>query len=112
MGFRLEFTLLQGGRPLNAAPQLQRSGKAAEQATHVPVPSLAPPSSQTQYVCSPVPSLPAPACEAAGCRDRQGVWDTSGLEGGVLHLVEGDRDAANWLAKMEVVKKLLVDSGR
>ncbi|KAL4852989.1 Phosphoglucan [Chlorella vulgaris] len=43
-------------------------------------------------------------------RDRQGVWDTSGLEGGVLHLVEGDRDAANWLAKMEVVKKLLVDS--
>jgi hypothetical protein len=45
------------------------------------------------------------------CRERNGVWDTSGLQGPALHLVSGDRDAANWLAKLEVLKKLLVDQG-
>ena len=44
-------------------------------------------------------------------RERQGVWDTSGLQGAALHLVGGDRDAPNWLSKLEVVKKLLVDQG-
>ncbi len=45
------------------------------------------------------------------CRERRGVWDTSGLQGPALHLVGGDKDAANWLAKLAVVKSLLVDSG-
>ena len=39
------------------------------------------------------------------------MWDTSGLQGAALHLVGGDRDAPNWLSKLEVVKKLLVDQG-
>lgn len=39
------------------------------------------------------------------------MWNTSGLQGPALHLVEGDRDAANWLAKLAVLKSLLVDSG-
>ncbi|KAL4419085.1 hypothetical protein ABPG77_010024, partial [Micractinium sp. CCAP 211/92] len=43
-------------------------------------------------------------------RERRGVWDTSGLQGPALHLVGGDKDAANWLAKLAVVKSLLVDS--
>ncbi|KAL4433837.1 hypothetical protein ABPG75_000278 [Micractinium tetrahymenae] len=43
-------------------------------------------------------------------RERRGTWDTSGLDGAALHLVGGDRDAANWLNKLAVVKSLLVDS--
>lgn len=39
------------------------------------------------------------------------MWDIAGLQGPALHLVEGDRDAANWLGKLEVVKTLLVDKG-
>ncbi len=39
------------------------------------------------------------------------MWDTAGLEGAALHLVSGDRDAPNWLSKLEVLKKLLVDQG-
>ena len=42
-------------------------------------------------------------------RERQGVWNTDGLQGAALHLVAGDRDAPNWLSKLEVLKKLLVD---
>ncbi|KAL5711600.1 phosphoglucan, water dikinase [Ranunculus cassubicifolius] len=37
-------------------------------------------------------------------------WDTSGLEGFALKLVEGDRSARNWWQKLEVVRGLLVDS--
>lgn len=50
-------------------------------------------------------------CPRQPCRERQGVWNTSGLRGPALHLVEGDRDAPNWLSKLEVLKKLLVDKG-
>jgi hypothetical protein len=39
------------------------------------------------------------------------VWNTEGLQGAALQLVEGDRDAANWLGKLGLVKQLLVDSG-
>jgi phosphoglucan,water dikinase len=42
-------------------------------------------------------------------RDRQGEWNTQGLEGPALTLVEGDRDAGNWLGKLEVVKSIIVD---
>ncbi|PRW57887.1 water chloroplastic isoform A [Chlorella sorokiniana] len=42
-------------------------------------------------------------------RERQGVWNTDGLQGAALHLVAGDRDAPNWLSKLEVLKTLLVD---
>lgn len=37
------------------------------------------------------------------------MWNTDGLQGAALHLVAGDRDAPNWLSKLEVLKKLLVD---
>lgn len=39
-----------------------------------------------------------------------GKWDTSGLEGLALKLVEGDRNARNWWRKLEVVRDLLVGS--
>ena len=39
------------------------------------------------------------------------MWNTEGLQGAALQLVEGDRDAANWLGKLGLVKQLLVDSG-
>ncbi|PSC69113.1 water chloroplastic [Micractinium conductrix] len=42
-------------------------------------------------------------------RERSGSWSTGGLEGPALHLVAGDREAPNWLAKLGVVKELLVD---
>lgn len=44
-------------------------------------------------------------------RERQGRWDTSGLSPGpVMDLVKGDEGAPNWLAKLGVARKLLVDS--
>jgi phosphoglucan, water dikinase len=45
-------------------------------------------------------------------RERSGVWDTSKVPGHPhpLHsLVVGDRDAPNWLAKLGVAKRVLVD---
>ncbi|KAE8022924.1 hypothetical protein FH972_008685 [Carpinus fangiana] len=43
-------------------------------------------------------------------RETQIKWDTSGLEGLALKLVEGDRSARNWWRKLEVVRELLTES--
>uniref|UniRef100_A0A061RNS8 Phosphoglucan, water dikinase n=2 Tax=Tetraselmis sp. GSL018 TaxID=582737 RepID=A0A061RNS8_9CHLO len=43
-------------------------------------------------------------------RERSGKWDTAGLEGAALALVQGDRKAASWLQKLKVVEELLVES--
>lgn len=45
-----------------------------------------------------------------GDRERQRQWDTSGLEGVALKLVEGDRDGRNWWRKLEVIRELVVGS--
>lgn len=45
-----------------------------------------------------------------GNRETQIKWDTSGLEGLALKLVEGDRSARNWWRKLEVVRELLIES--
>ncbi|KAL9144745.1 hypothetical protein ABFS82_14G316100 [Erythranthe guttata] len=37
-------------------------------------------------------------------------WDTSGLEGISLKLVEGDRSARNWWRKLEVVRELVAEN--
>ncbi|KAL0391697.1 UNVERIFIED_CONTAM: Phosphoglucan, water dikinase, chloroplastic [Sesamum radiatum] len=37
-------------------------------------------------------------------------WDTSGLEGIALKLVEGDRSGRNWWRKLEVVRELVVEN--
>ncbi|GAA0164916.1 kinase [Lithospermum erythrorhizon] len=37
-------------------------------------------------------------------------WDTSGLEGVALKLVEGDKNARNWWRKLEVVRELVVEN--
>lgn len=45
-------------------------------------------------------------------RERNGVWDTSGLPPAphpLQTLVRGDEHAANWLKKLEVAKTVLVD---
>lgn len=44
-------------------------------------------------------------------RERAGTWDTRGLAPGpVLDLVTGDEGAPNWLAKLGVAQRLLVDA--
>lgn len=43
-------------------------------------------------------------------RERQGRWETEGLEGATLEIVNGDRDAGSWLQKLAVAEKLLVQS--
>ncbi|GKA64555.1 hypothetical protein Tco_0764262, partial [Tanacetum coccineum] len=43
-----------------------------------------------------------------GGRERQRHWDTSGLEGVALKLVEGDKSAKNWWKKLEVIRDLVV----
>ncbi|XP_052189149.1 phosphoglucan, water dikinase, chloroplastic isoform X2 [Diospyros lotus] len=43
-------------------------------------------------------------------REAERRWDTSGLEGRALELVEGDRNARNWWRKLEVVRELVVGS--
>ncbi|KAH9305067.1 hypothetical protein KI387_009471 [Taxus chinensis] len=40
-------------------------------------------------------------------RERERSWNTSGLEGPALKLVEGDQNARNWWQKLEVVRDLL-----
>ncbi|KAJ6680380.1 PHOSPHOGLUCAN WATER DIKINASE CHLOROPLASTIC [Salix purpurea] len=45
-----------------------------------------------------------------GNREGGRRWDTSGLQGAVLKLVEGDSNARNWRRKLEVVCELLVGS--
>ncbi|XP_021805227.1 phosphoglucan, water dikinase, chloroplastic [Prunus avium] len=47
-----------------------------------------------------------------GNREAGRIWDTSGLEGLALKLVEGDRNARNWWQKLEVVRDLLVGSSQ
>ncbi|XP_062164628.1 phosphoglucan, water dikinase, chloroplastic isoform X1 [Alnus glutinosa] len=43
-------------------------------------------------------------------RETEIKWDTSGLEGLALKLVESDRSARNWWRKLEVVRELLTES--
>ncbi|XP_010244064.1 PREDICTED: phosphoglucan, water dikinase, chloroplastic isoform X2 [Nelumbo nucifera] len=43
-------------------------------------------------------------------RETERTWNTEGLEGLALKFVEGDRSARNWWRKLEVVRKLLVES--
>lgn len=45
-----------------------------------------------------------------GDRERQRHWDTSGLEGVALKLVEGDKNGRNWWRKLEGVRELVVES--
>ncbi|KAL6188905.1 hypothetical protein ACLB2K_040296 [Fragaria x ananassa] len=47
-------------------------------------------------------------------RDRESGrnWDTSGLEGLSLKLVEGDQNARNWWRKLEVVRDILLESSQ
>ncbi|CAI9117453.1 OLC1v1018851C1 [Oldenlandia corymbosa var. corymbosa] len=37
-------------------------------------------------------------------------WDTAGLEGAALKLVEGDKNARNWWRKLEVIRELVVEN--
>mmetsp|Transcript_26383 Transcript_26383/g.66311 ORF Transcript_26383/g.66311 Transcript_26383/m.66311 type:complete len:950 (-) Transcript_26383:1236-4085(-) len=41
--------------------------------------------------------------------DRSGTWDTEGLEGAALTIVEGDSKSPSWLQKLRSVKSMLVD---
>ncbi|KAF7837081.1 phosphoglucan, water dikinase, chloroplastic [Senna tora] len=43
-------------------------------------------------------------------REVERKWDTSGLEGLSLKLVEGDRQARNWWRKLDVVRDIIVES--
>lgn len=36
-----------------------------------------------------------------------GVWETTGLEGAALVVVEGDRESGSWLQKLKFLKELL-----
>ena len=40
-------------------------------------------------------------------KERSGKWDTKGLDGPVLQIVEGDRKASNWWRKLDVVRELV-----
>ncbi|KAG5588688.1 hypothetical protein H5410_049122 [Solanum commersonii] len=42
--------------------------------------------------------------------DKNRKWDTSGLTGISLKLVEGDKNARNWWRKLEVVRELVVEN--
>lgn len=42
--------------------------------------------------------------------DKERKWDTSGLEGLALKLVEGDKSARNWWRKLEIVRELIVEN--
>lgn len=42
-------------------------------------------------------------------KESQRRWDTSGLEGVPLKLVEGDRSARNWWRKLDVIRELLTE---
>lgn len=43
-------------------------------------------------------------------REREGVWDSTGLEGAELAIVQGDEKAASWLQKLQFLRGLLVDA--
>ncbi|CAM6112841.1 unnamed protein product [Calypogeia fissa] len=40
-------------------------------------------------------------------RDQVGNWDTTGLDEPAKHIVEGDKNSANWWRKLEVVRSLV-----
>eukprot|EP00210_Caulerpa_lentillifera_P008291 g7912.t1 len=42
-------------------------------------------------------------------RDRQGIWNSSGVQGATRDLVEEDKEAGSWLKKLQVVKGMIVD---
>ena len=42
-------------------------------------------------------------------REREGEWNTDGLDGVALKLVQGDWVAGNWLGKLELAKNVIVD---
>lgn len=43
-------------------------------------------------------------------REKAGRWNTSGLEGPALQLVEGDKSANNWWRKLDVVRNLVTEN--
>ncbi|CAD5332745.1 unnamed protein product [Arabidopsis thaliana] len=45
-----------------------------------------------------------------GNREVGRNWDTSGLEGTALKMVEGDRNSKNWWRKLEMVREVIVGS--
>ncbi|KAF3493525.1 hypothetical protein DY000_02057881 [Brassica cretica] len=45
-----------------------------------------------------------------GNREVGRNWDTSGLEGSALNMVEGDRSSRNWRKKLELVSEVIVGS--
>uniref|UniRef100_A0A1J3K4Y7 Phosphoglucan, water dikinase, chloroplastic n=1 Tax=Noccaea caerulescens TaxID=107243 RepID=A0A1J3K4Y7_NOCCA len=45
-----------------------------------------------------------------GNREVGRNWDTSGLEGPALKMVEGDRNSRNWWRKLEMVREVIVGS--
>ncbi|KAF2596970.1 hypothetical protein F2Q68_00012229 [Brassica cretica] len=45
-----------------------------------------------------------------GSREVGRSWDTSGLEGPGLKMVEGDRNSRNWWRKLEMVREVIVGS--
>ncbi|CAH8388567.1 unnamed protein product [Eruca vesicaria subsp. sativa] len=45
-----------------------------------------------------------------GSREVGRNWDTSGLEGSALKMVEGDRNSRNWRKKLELVSDVIVGS--
>ncbi|CAH2044473.1 unnamed protein product [Thlaspi arvense] len=45
-----------------------------------------------------------------GNREVGRSWDTSGLEGPALKMVEGDRNSRNWWRKLEMVREVIVGS--
>ncbi|EPS59827.1 glucan/water dikinase, partial [Genlisea aurea] len=42
--------------------------------------------------------------------EKKAYWDTDGLDGIALKLVEGDRNARNWWRKLEVVRGIIVEN--
>ncbi|KAG2301304.1 hypothetical protein Bca52824_029955 [Brassica carinata] len=45
-----------------------------------------------------------------GSREVGRSWDTNGLEGPALKMVEGDRNSRNWWRKLEMVREVIVGS--
>lgn len=42
--------------------------------------------------------------------EKERKWDTSGLEGIALKLVEGDKNSRNWWRKLEVIREIVVEN--
>ncbi|KAG0556349.1 hypothetical protein KC19_11G046700 [Ceratodon purpureus] len=100
----------QGGKKVAESSQNgsqnRQSGKKEEQAQAAESPGVG----KVEEAVNEMSTSFVKSWQGAAVKDRKertGKWDTRGLDGPALQIVEGDKKASNWWRKLDAVRELL-----